>query len=116
MENLSSHSTLTKRAANLENERSTSPHLLHSRKDAAAILGISIRAIDYLIATQQLGTRKIGSRRLIPDSELIRFSKRDHPNPIVPRKRCRVSGAPSQPKHKDGVTDKPQSRGEGEKL
>lgn len=100
----------------MSTQRSTSPHLLHSRKDAAAILGISVRAIDYLTATQQLKTRKIGSRRLIPDSELIKFSKRDHPNPIVPRKRCRISGAPSRSNHMDGVTDKPQSRDEGEQL
>ena len=57
--------------------------LLYSRQDAATILGISVRAIDYLVTTQQLTTRSIGRRRLIPRSDLDRFARRDHPFRIV---------------------------------
>jgi hypothetical protein len=52
--------------------------LLHPRKEAAWLLGISIRSLDYLIANKQLATRKIGGRVLIPHSKLVRFSKADH--------------------------------------
>ncbi len=57
--------------------------LLYSRQDAASILGVSVRAIDYLVATQQLTARSIGRRRLIPRSDLDRFARRDHPFRIV---------------------------------
>ena len=52
--------------------------LLHPRKEAAWLVGISVRSLDYLIANKQLATRKIGGRVLIPHSELVRFSKADH--------------------------------------
>jgi excisionase family DNA binding protein len=52
--------------------------LLHPRKEAAWLLGISVRSLDYLIANKQLATRKIGGRVLIPHSELVRFSRADH--------------------------------------
>jgi len=40
--------------------------LLIGRGEAAAILGISARSVDYLIAKGTLRSRKIGRRRLVP--------------------------------------------------
>jgi hypothetical protein len=62
--------------------------ILESRLSTAAALGISVRAVDYLVATRQLPTRRIGHRRLIPRSAIERFAKSDHPSllkPPVPR-------------------------------
>jgi hypothetical protein len=89
----------------MKSPKSNTPRLLYSRRDAAEILGISIRAIDYLIATQQLATRTIGSRRLIPRWTLDQYARRDHPGPIAPpESRNAASGASSQPEHSDANT------------
>ena len=47
--------------------------LLIGRQEAAAVLSISQRALDYHVANKQLQVRRIGSRVLIPRSELLRF-------------------------------------------
>jgi excisionase family DNA binding protein len=57
--------------------------LLVGRHEAAEMLSISRRAIDYLVANKQLGARRIGARVLIPVSELRRFSRADHPQRIA---------------------------------
>ncbi len=57
--------------------------ILVTRAEAARALGLSLRAIDYLLAGGKLVTRKVGRRRLIPRSELERFARRDHQS-IVP--------------------------------
>lgn len=55
--------------------QNSSERLLYPRKDAAFQLGISIRAVDYLVANRQLETRRIGRKVLIPRGELVRFAK-----------------------------------------
>jgi hypothetical protein len=45
--------------------------------------GLSQRALDYLIATRRLPTRRIGGRVLIPVSELRKYARTDHPERIV---------------------------------
>ena len=57
--------------------------LLVGRKQAATMLSISVRALDYLIAGRKLTTRRIGSRVLIPVSDLRRFASADHPFSVV---------------------------------
>jgi len=57
--------------------------LLVGRAEAAGMLSISCRALDYLVANKQLLIRRIGSRVLIPSSELRRFSRSDHPERLV---------------------------------
>ena len=57
--------------------------LLVGRLEAAEMLSISARALDYLVANKQLATRRIGTRVLIPVSELRRFSKGDHPERLA---------------------------------
>lgn len=57
--------------------------LLYPREEAAWFLGICPRSLDYLIANKRLLTRKIGGRVLIPYSELVKFAKSDHFEPIA---------------------------------
>jgi hypothetical protein len=76
---------------NLQNNQNEGPkllpklevqRLLHPRKESAWMLGMSVRSLDYFIANKQLATRRIGGRVLIPHSELVRFAKADHFEPI----------------------------------
>jgi excisionase family DNA binding protein len=57
--------------------------LLVSRDEAAQLLSISKRGLDYLIANQRLPTRRIGGRVLIPVADLHRYAHGDHPGRIV---------------------------------
>jgi excisionase family DNA binding protein len=57
--------------------------LLVGRQDAALLLSISQRALDYLVANKEIRVRRIGSRVLIPRSELQRFARADHPEPLA---------------------------------
>ena len=57
--------------------------LLLSRQEAAALLSISQRSLDYLIANKVLMTRRIGSRVLIPAQDLHRFARADHPQRLA---------------------------------
>lgn len=54
-----------------------------SRREAAARLSISGRAIDYLIANRALTTKRIGARVLIPVADLRRFANGDHPERLA---------------------------------
>ena len=57
--------------------------LLVGREEAAQILSISVRSVDYLLSNKQLNFRKIGGRVLIPVAELRRFARMDHPERIA---------------------------------
>ncbi len=57
--------------------------LLVGRKDAARMLSISERSLDYLLANQQLHARRIGSRVLIAVTELERYARSDHPQRVA---------------------------------
>jgi excisionase family DNA binding protein len=57
--------------------------ILASREEAAQMLSISQRALDHLIATRRMPTRRIGGRVLIPVSELRKYARTDHPERIV---------------------------------
>lgn len=58
--------------------------VLLSRKKAAELLSISVRALDYLIEGNAIRTRRIGKRVLIHYDEIKRFARIDHPRAIVP--------------------------------
>jgi len=53
------------------------------RIEAAQLLSISVRGIDYLLANRRLPFRKLGGRVLIPVDELRKYARCDHPEPIV---------------------------------
>jgi excisionase family DNA binding protein len=57
--------------------------LLVSREEAAQLLSISQRALDYLVASKRLPTRRIGGTVLIPMADLRRYARFDHPERIV---------------------------------
>jgi len=57
--------------------------LLVSRREAAVRLSISERAVDYLIASKALSTKRIGTRVLIPVADLRRFANSDHPGRLA---------------------------------
>jgi excisionase family DNA binding protein len=57
--------------------------LLLSRQEAAELLSISRRSLDYLIANRAINVRRIGSRVLIPSQDLLRFASVDHPERLV---------------------------------
>jgi hypothetical protein len=57
--------------------------LLLSRREAAALLSISQRSLDYLIAGNVLAVRRIGARVLIPNDVLQRFARSDYRRKIA---------------------------------
>lgn len=57
--------------------------LLYDRKAAAAMLSISERSVSYLLPRGKIRFRRIGSRTLIPRSELVRFARGYHPELIA---------------------------------
>lgn len=61
----------------------TESRLLVGRREAARMLSISQRSLDYLIANKELRTRRIGTRVLIALTELQRYARADHPKPLA---------------------------------
>ena len=57
--------------------------LLVGRREAARMLSISQRSLDYLVAKRQLNVRRIGARVLISMNELKRYARADHPRPLA---------------------------------
>jgi hypothetical protein len=58
---------------------------LYSRREAAHQLSISIRSLDYLIATREIAVRRNGKRILVPHGELVRYARADHYGAIRPQ-------------------------------
>jgi hypothetical protein len=56
--------------------------MLYTRKNAAVVLSLSVRALDYLIATKKLNTIRVGRKVLLGHRELVKFSRRNSPTPI----------------------------------
>ncbi len=56
--------------------------LLYTRVAAADALSISVRSLDYMVSNKMILTRRIGSRVLIPATELRRIAREDHPFPL----------------------------------
>ena len=61
-----------------------SPRLLFSRRSAARALDISVRMVDYAIASGLLETRRVNSRILIPSESLAKFAAADRVIPKTP--------------------------------
>jgi hypothetical protein len=57
--------------------------LLVSREEAAQLLSISQRGLDYLVASRRLPIRRIGGLVLIPIAGLRWYARHDHPERIV---------------------------------
>ena len=52
--------------------------LLYTKREAAQLLSISVRSLDYLIFNGQLAARRIGRRVLVPRDALEQFARLDH--------------------------------------
>jgi excisionase family DNA binding protein len=52
--------------------------LLYTKREAAQLLSISLRSIDYLIFSRQLRARRIGRRVLVHRDVVEQFARRDH--------------------------------------
>jgi excisionase family DNA binding protein len=48
------------------------------RREAAALLSVSLRTIDAMLARGELRGRRVGRRVLVTMDDLRRFLKRDH--------------------------------------
>lgn len=48
------------------------------KREASALLGVSVRTIENLLRNGELVARRIGRRIVIPRQALIEFAKRDH--------------------------------------
>ena len=55
-----------------------SEHLLVSKRQAAAMLGLSVRTLENLISLKELPVRRVGRRCLVERQALEKFAKRDH--------------------------------------
>jgi excisionase family DNA binding protein len=64
-----------------------SSKILLSRKESSTLTGLSLRTIAKLLASRELGSIRVGRRRLIPLFELNKFTRRDHPTTSVHRKK-----------------------------
>ena len=57
---------------------SESEKILYTKREAAHLLSISLRSLDYLIFSQQLPARRIGRRVLLHRDSIEQFARRDH--------------------------------------
>ncbi|MBZ5561141.1 MAG: helix-turn-helix domain-containing protein [Acidobacteriia bacterium] len=57
-----------------------------SRWEAARLLGISTRTVDYLLEKKELTPRRVGRKVLISYEELQAFARRDHASPARPNR------------------------------
>ncbi len=48
--------------------------LRYTKKEACYALAISLRSLDYMIASKKIDTRRAGGRVLIPTSEVRRIA------------------------------------------
>jgi excisionase family DNA binding protein len=66
-------------AENLGAGNSSLQKILVSKRDAAAVLSVSVRTVENLISSKELPARKIGRCTRIPYRALIEFARHDHP-------------------------------------
>jgi excisionase family DNA binding protein len=73
--------------------------LLISRREAAKMLSISLRTLDYMISTKEIPVRRIRRRTLISVAALRQFARHDHLN------RPGEEKVPSQPAARERTTE-----------
>jgi excisionase family DNA binding protein len=62
-----------------------SSKVLLSPRESSTLTGFSLTTIAKLLASRELGSIRVGRHRLIPLSELKKFTQCDHPTTSVPR-------------------------------
>jgi hypothetical protein len=73
----------------VDHSRATVEKLRYDRKSAAFALSISVRAVDYRLASGELESRRDGNRRYITASSLRRYASRDHFDGLIEIKQKR---------------------------
>jgi excisionase family DNA binding protein len=64
-----------------------SSKLLLSLKEFSFLAGLSPRTTTKLVVSGEVASIRVGRRRLIPKSALLRFVQRNHSTQSVPRKK-----------------------------
>jgi len=59
--------------------------LLLSKKQAASVLGISIRSVEYMLANGRLEGRRLGRRRLVTRRSTEKLARADVPTMSPPK-------------------------------
>ncbi len=57
--------------------RTNERRILYGKKDAAKLLSISIRKLEYLIRKGEIVVRRVDRRVLVSYEELLRFARQD---------------------------------------
>lgn len=61
------------------------PRMLYTRREAAGMLSLSVSTVQMLISRGLLGSRKMGSKRLIPHASLVAFAQKNLPSLWLPK-------------------------------
>ena len=61
----------------------TSIRLFYARRKAAYQRGLSVRSLDYLIASGAIASPRIGSRVLIEHKEPVKFASRNYDGAVA---------------------------------
>ena len=61
--------------------------LLYTKRDAAAMLSISLRSLEYLIVRGDVKVRRIGGCVLVHHKELERVAAHDSPAFLAPKRK-----------------------------
>jgi excisionase family DNA binding protein len=61
--------------------------ILFSRRDFSKLTGLSLRTVAKLVALREVESIRVGRRRLIPKSALLRFVERSHRTQSAPQKK-----------------------------
>ena len=69
---------------------SPTERLLYSKVEAAKLLSISVRSLEYLIAAGMIRVVRKGRRVLLPRSEILRLGHLDHPFPFHSARKRRI--------------------------
>jgi len=73
------------------NPMEAQPKLLYTKREAAQLLSLSVRSIDYLITSCEIASRRVGRRLLIHRDAIERFARQDR----HPRTKNRTAGGES---------------------
>lgn len=67
----------------MEHSRATVEKLRYDRKSAAFALSMSVRSVDYRLASGELESVRDGHKRYITATSLKRYASRDHFNGLI---------------------------------
>jgi len=62
-----------------------------SKSEAAHLIGLSVRSLEYHIRAGRIATRKLGRRRLVLMCSFLNFLEHDQPSPSLPPARLGAS-------------------------